>query len=199
MLVVPHLQGFLTRRHFQFTYCEDMEDATDLSVTVIGGPGHGKSTLLRTIKASKDTLRWLRGDKKEEDRGAEDMATRTKGISVLVYTSTSGHTIHFRDLAGQQDFAAPHCMFHPSVGFPKAALIVTDSKLPVTDIRMNLLKSAGNLISTHDIGKSCVFSNVKSNALLFSRMHFYLHACFSVYCYINTDIVLIKHVAQTLH
>ena len=177
MLVVPHLQGFLTRRHFQFTYCEDMEDATDLSVTVIGGPGHGKSTLLRTIQASKDTLRWLLGDTKEEDRGAEDMATRTKGISVLVYTSTSGHTIHFRDLAGQEDFAAPHCMFHPSVGFPKAALIVTDSKLPVTDIRRNLLKSAGNLISTHHIGKSCVFSNVKSFALLFFACIFtYMHA-----------------------
>ena len=174
MLVVPHLQGFLTRLHFPFTYCEDMEDATDLSVTVIGGPGHGKSTLLQTIKASKDTLRWLRGDTKQEDRGAEDMATRTKGISVLVYTSTSGHTIHFRDLAGQQDFAAPHCMFHPSVGFPKAALIVTDSKLPVTDIRMNLLKSAGNLISTHHIGKRVFF-------LMLNQMLCYFLACIFTY------------------
>ena len=105
------------------------------------------------MKRSKRLLARVFGDQKEEDRGAEDLLRRTKGISLVIYTTSSGHTIHFRDLAGQQDFSAPHCLFHPSAGLQKAGLIVADGKLSIREIQRDLEMSAGNLICCHEVGK----------------------------------------------
>ena len=135
-----------------------MEDATNLSITVVGGPGKGKSTLLKTMKRSKRLLARVFGDQKEEDRGAEDLLRRTKGISLVIYTTSSGHTIHFRDLAGQQDFSAPHCLFHPFAGLQKAGLIVADGKLSIREIQRDLEMSAGNLICCHEVGKKSLLT-----------------------------------------
>ena len=117
------------------------------------------------MKRSKRLLARVFGDQKEKDRGAEDLLRRTKGISLVIYTTSFGHTIHFRDLAGQEDFSAPHCVFHPSAGLQKAGLIVADGKLSIREIQRDLEKSAGNLICCHEVGKK---------SLLTQKVHYLL-------------------------
>ena len=123
------------------------------------------------MKKSKRLLNRVFGDRKEEDRGAEHLLRRTKGVSLVLYTTSSGHTIHFRDLAGQQDFSAPHCLFHPSAGLQKAGLIVADGKLSIREIQRDLELSAGNLCCCHEIGKKIMTRNTLSS--FFVLVHIY--------------------------
>ena len=125
------------------------------------------------MKSSDSLMKRVFGDRKEEDRGAEDLLRRTKGISLVIYTTSSGHTIHFRDLAGQQDFSAPHCLFHPSAGLQKAGLIVADGKLSIREIQRDLELSAGNLICCHEIGKKIMTRNTLSSFFVIVHIYSY--------------------------
>ena len=125
------------------------------------------------MKSSDSLMKRVFGDRKEEDRGAEDLLRRTKGISLVIYTTSSGHTIHFRDLAGQQDFSAPHCLFHPSAGLQKAGLIVADGKLSIREIQRDLELSAGNLICCHQIGKKIMTRNTLSSFFVIVHIYSY--------------------------
>ena len=125
----------------------DTEAATDLALTVIGGPCRGKTTLIRTIKAHRKFLAWLLRQEGQPDQGVDDSASRTQGVDVSTHTTKDGYTIHILDLAGQDDFAGAHCVLHASFGLQAAAIIVTDGSLPKEEVQKDLSTSAGKLIS----------------------------------------------------
>ena len=124
----------------------DTEVATDLALTVIGGPCRGKTTLIDTIKARRKFRARLLRREDQPDQDVDDSASRTQGVEISTYT-TEDHTIHILDLAGQDDFAGAHCVLHASFGLQAAAIIVTDGSLPKEEVQKDLSTSAGKLIS----------------------------------------------------
>ena len=124
----------------------DTEAATDLALTVIGGPRRGKSTLISTIKVHGTFYAWLRWEH-HPDQGVDDFASLTQGVDVSTHTTKDGHTLHILDLAGQEDFAGAHCVLHASLGLQTAAIIVTDGSLSKEKVQKDLNTSAGKLIS----------------------------------------------------
>ena len=124
----------------------DTEAATDLALTVIGGPRRGKTTLIRTIKAHRKILARLRRES-QPAQGVDDSASRTQGVDVSTHTTKDGYTLHILDLAGQEDFAGAQCVLHASFGLQTAAIIVTDGSLSKEKVQKDLNASAGKLIS----------------------------------------------------
>ena len=125
----------------------DTEAATDLALTVIGGPCRGKTTLIRTIKAARKILVRLLRREDQPDQGVDDSASRTQGVDVSTHTTKDGYTLHILDLAGQEDFAGAHCVLHASFGLQTASIIVTDGSLSKEKVQKDLNTSAGKLIS----------------------------------------------------
>ena len=105
----------------------------------IGGPpGAGKSTLARSLKATR-----LQGTFRREsqtDEGARKYLARTKGIQVHVYKDDDSTRYHILDLGGHDDFAAAHQLFVGQGKVPIVNMLVISGLLECSEMLKEMMK-----------------------------------------------------------
>ena len=109
------------------------EDPNDLVIMVSGAGEVGKSTMIATLTSTTDT-------RKEDPE-------RTKGIQITTHQVKDGPVLHFKDMAGQEDFCVTHDIFSLSSAVPSIGLITVRGTMDIEDIKYSMKKTAGRFLS----------------------------------------------------
>ena len=84
-------------------------DASTVLIRVVGPPGAGKSTLVKSLTTSR--LWGFFRNENQLDEGDKNFSTRTRGIKVKSHVNKSGLLYRILDLGGQDDFTAANQLF----------------------------------------------------------------------------------------
>ncbi|XP_065187862.1 uncharacterized protein LOC135818418 isoform X2 [Sycon ciliatum] len=141
----PILEEFLIAKEFAM---DGMEQPDILTMDLVGAEGSGKSTMAESLVTTSRVRQLLRQEH-QADTGATDLGRRTKGIASLEYVDVLlGHTVHLRDLAGQEQFAVTHDLF--SISAPSSRMLscmfvnATDDQGKIT---RDVMVYGGNILS----------------------------------------------------
>eukprot|EP00117_Sycon_ciliatum_P016600 scpid24345/ scgid5754/ Ankyrin repeat domain-containing protein 23; Diabetes-related ankyrin repeat protein len=124
------LETFIT---FHELLMDGSEDPNDLVIMVSGAGEVGKSTMIATLTSTTDT-------RKEDPE-------RTKGIQITTHQVKDGPVLHFKDMAGQEDFCVTHDIFSLSSAVPSIGLITVRGTMDIEDIKYSMKKTAGRFLS----------------------------------------------------
>ena len=110
----------------------------DVTIAVGGAPGAGKTTFVDSIKTTWVEAIWRYEN--YSDKGSMDPATRTRGIRLVsVKDSSLGHTKHFMDFGGHDEFIPAHSLFLSESSTPSLAVVLVDGML-VRKQKHNLMR-----------------------------------------------------------
>ena len=123
-------------------------DANTVLIRVVGSPGAGKSTLVKSLRTSR--LRGIFRWESQADDGDEDFQTRTRGIQVDTYEDSSGTRYRILDLGGQHDFACANQLFVGEGQVPIINIITISSQQHVSAMEDGVLKWSAFLASRFD-------------------------------------------------
>ena len=124
------------------------KDANTVLIRVVGSPGAGKSTLVKSLRTSRlwGFFRW----ESQADEGDKNFQTRTRGIQVDSYEDSNGTCYRILDLGGQQDFACGNQLFVGEGQVPIINIITISSQEHVSAIEDGVLKWSAFLASRLD-------------------------------------------------
>lgn len=129
----------------QYGSCE----CEDVTIAIGGAPGAGKTTFVDSFNTSLVEA-WFRYEN-SSDKGARDASTRTRGIRLVCVKDTSlGHTKHFMDFGGHEEFIPAHSLFLSESSTPSLAIALVDGMLIKTEkttLQMQLEQWCGVFIS----------------------------------------------------
>ena len=96
-------------------------DANTVLIRVVGSPGAGKGTLVKSLKTSRlrGFFRW----ESQDDEGDRKSRARTRGIQVDSYVDRNGTLYRILDFGGLEDFTTAYKLFFGEVKIPVINII----------------------------------------------------------------------------
>eukprot|EP00117_Sycon_ciliatum_P046693 scpid19201/ scgid33418/ len=125
---------------------DELVNATNLNVYLLGKEGTGKSTFAASFTATWFHKLFRREN--QRDIGVRDLASRTKGMEITKYSYDNGLTLQMRDLGGTGDLFPFHTVLLSKQSFPSLMLIFVDGTDQIDTIEKDVIYSTKGLICT---------------------------------------------------